>query len=65
MKKLLTALISAAVIAMPLAVISIPAAAQTATQGMSEKKVTNTQAKAKAKNKAKAKAKRAAAKKKL
>lgn len=51
MKKLLSALISAAVIAMPLAVISTPAAAATTTQAKAAKAK---QAKAKAKRKAKA-----------
>jgi hypothetical protein len=55
MKKLLTALISAAIIAMPLAVISSPASAQGTSQAEP--------AKAKKASKAKAKAKKSKAKK--
>ena len=47
MKKLLSALISAAVIAMPLAVISTPAAAETATPVKTVKKGTHAKAKVK------------------
>ncbi|TSA06335.1 MAG: hypothetical protein D4R79_19535 [Comamonadaceae bacterium] len=55
MKKLLTALISAAIIAMPLALISSPASAQGTSQAEP--------AKAKKASKAKAKAKKSKAKK--
>ncbi len=55
MKKLLTALLSAAIIAMPLALISSPAAAQGTSQAEP--------AKAKKASKAKAKAKKSKAKK--
>ena len=51
MKKLLSALISAAVIAMPLAVISTPATAETATPVKTIKKGTHAKAKAKVKHK--------------
>ncbi len=58
MKKLLTALISAALIAMPLAVISTPASAATTTQVKHAKKGSKAKAKAKSKAKKKAKAKK-------
>jgi len=55
MKKLLSALISAAVIALPLAVISTPVAAKTATHAKASKaKHAKKAHKAKAKSKAKA-----------
>ncbi len=57
MKKLLSALISAAVIAMPLAVISTPVAAKTGTSVVSGKKAgMDLQAKAKGKKASKKKA---------
>ena len=56
MKKLLTALISAAVIAMPLALVSTPVAAKTSTSAVSAKKAgMDVQAKAKGKKASKKK----------
>lgn len=57
MKNLLAALISAALIAMPLVVISTPAAAQTVAQVKNDKSGENAKTKSNAKQKAKAKAK--------
>ena len=61
MKKLLTALISAAVIAMPLAVISTPASAKTSAPSVTAKK-SGMDLQAKAKSKGKSSKKKAAKK---